>query len=102
MEWIDTAPSLQIYADELEKRWQGTEDLIVAEQDKEIFPGQLEAMLGCGEPWCAYTFWINPVPHTALVLGGFGLTRFSAEVQRLVPVAAFRGADADRDRPPVR
>ena len=67
------------------------EDIIVVEQDKEPFPGQLEAMIGCPEPWCAYTFWINPEPHTALVLGGFGVTRFSAQIQRLVPVGAFRG-----------
>lgn len=91
VEWIDTSADLQIYADEMEKRWQGDEDLIIVEQDKEIFPGQMEEMLSCPEPWCAYTYWINPVPHTALVLGGFGVTRFSAQVQRMVPVSAFRG-----------
>ena len=91
VEWIDTAPSLQIYADEMEKRWLGEQDLIIVEQDKEPFPGQPEAMLGCPEPWCGYTFWQNPVPHTALVHGGFGVTRFSAELQTWFPVAAFRG-----------
>ena len=91
VEWIDTSPDLQVYADEMEKRWGGAEDLIIVEQDKEPFPGQLQALLGCPELWCGYTFWINPVPHTNLALGGFGVTRFSAECQRLFPVSAFRG-----------
>jgi hypothetical protein len=91
IEWVDTAPDLQVYADELGKRWGRGEDLIIVEQDKEVFPGQLESMLGCGEPWCGMTFWQNPVPHTALVLGGFGCTRFSPEVQDMIPVSAFRG-----------
>jgi hypothetical protein len=92
VEWIDTSADMQIYADEMEKRWLGTEDLIIVEQDKEPFPGQIEALAaGCPEPWCGYTFWGNPVPHTALIHGGFGVTRFSAEVQRWFPVSAFRG-----------
>ena len=90
-EWVDTEGDLQIYADEMEKRWLGTEDLIIVEQDKEPFPGQLESMIGCPEPWCGYTFWQNPEPHTSLVLGGFGVTRFSAQVQTWFPVSAFRG-----------
>jgi hypothetical protein len=91
VEWIDTSADLQIYADEMEKRWDGIEDLIIVEQDKEIFAETLPSMLSCSELWCSYTFWINPVPHTNLVLGGFGATKFSVEVQRLVPVSAFRG-----------
>lgn len=92
VEWIDTTDDLQIYADEMEKRWNGTEDLIIVEQDKEIFADTLPSLLSChDEPWCGYTFWQNPEPHTALVLGGFGVTKFSAAVQRLVPVSAFRG-----------
>ena len=91
VEWVDTSADLQIYADEMEKRWLGKEDLIIVEQDKEIFAGTLPAMLSCDQPWCGYTFWINPVPHTTLVLGGFGATKFSAEVQRWFPVSAFRG-----------
>lgn len=91
VEWVDTSASLQVYADEMGKRWGHGEDLIIVEQDKEIFPGTLPSLLGCPEPWCAYTFWINPVPHTTLTLGGFGATRFSAAVQDLVPVSAFRG-----------
>jgi len=91
IQWIDTTGSQQIYADEMEKRWLGEEDLIIVEQDKEIFAESLPSLMTCSEPWCAHTFWINPEPHTTLVLGGFGCTKFSAELQRLVPVSAFRG-----------
>lgn len=91
IEWIDTHDDLQIYADELEKRWLGTEPVIIVEQDKEIFSDTLAPLLACDEPWCGFTFWQNPVPHTSLVLGGFGVTKFSPWVQRLIPVSAFRG-----------
>lgn len=91
VEWVDTSENLQVYADELEKRWTGEEDLIVVEQDKEIHPSCLPTLLECDQWWCGYTFWQNPIPHTSLVIGGFGVTRFSAECQRAIPVSAFRG-----------
>lgn len=93
IEWINTAPDRQIYADEMEKRWNGTEDLIIVEQDKEIFADTLPSLMSCDKPWCGYTYWQNPEPHTHLVLGGFGATKFSAEVQNWFPVSAFRGKD---------
>jgi hypothetical protein len=92
VEWVDTNdPENQKYADELEKRWTGEEDLILVEQDKEIHTTVLPSLLTCDSPWCAYVFWINPEPHTTLAVGPFGVTRFSAQLQRMVPVAAFRG-----------
>jgi hypothetical protein len=91
VEWINTHDDFQTYADELEKRWLGTEPVIIVEQDKEVFADTLGSLLACGEPWCGYTFWQDPVPHTHLVLGGFGVTKFSPWVQRSIPVSAFRG-----------
>jgi hypothetical protein len=91
VEWVDTSGSLQVYADELARRWQGTEDLILVEQDKEIHGSCLPEMLGCAELWCGWTYWILPEPHTTLVIGGFGVVRFSARVQQMIPVAEFRG-----------
>jgi hypothetical protein len=91
VEWVDTTDNFQTYADEMEKRWHGEEDLIIVEQDKEVHSLCLPSFLTCSGLWCAYTYWINPEPHTTLVLGGFGVTKFSAEIQRLVPVSAFRG-----------
>lgn len=91
VEWIDTTASFQIYADEMEKRWNQGEDLIIVEQDKEIHASCLPVLMSCDEPWCGYAFWQNPVPHTTLVIGGFGVTKFSAEMQKRIPVSAFRG-----------
>lgn len=90
-EWINTHDDLQTYADELEKRWLGIEPVIIVEQDKEPHGACFPSLLACGEPWCSYTFWQNPVPHTTLTLGGFGVTKFSPWVQRVIPVSAFRG-----------
>lgn len=90
-EWVDTHDDLQIYADELEKRWTGTEPVIVVEQDKEPHGACFPVLLNCDAPWCGYTFWQGPVPHTSLVLGGFGVTKFSPWAQREIPVSEFRG-----------
>jgi hypothetical protein len=90
-EWIDTSATLQVYADELDKRWGQGETIIINEQDKEMHAACLPELTACPEPWCAYVFWINPEPHTTLVLGGFGVTKFSPEVQQMMPVADFRG-----------
>lgn len=91
VEWVNTHDDLQVYADEMEKRWDGTEDLIIVEQDKEPHGECFPSMLACDAPWCGYTFWINPAPHTALVVGGFGVVKFSPWVQREIPVSEFRG-----------
>lgn len=98
VEWVETPGpdrgegATDVYARELEKRWTGEDDLILVEQDKEIFADTLPDLLGCAEPWCSCTYWIYPQPHTALALGGFGVTRFSAQVQRMVSVPEFEGA----------
>lgn len=91
VEWVHTPDPGMKYADELEKRWQGEEDLIVVEHDKEIYSDTIQSLLACNDLWCGYTCWTYPEPHTALAIGGFGVTKFSAEVQRLVPVSIFAG-----------
>lgn len=90
-EWIDTSSDLQVYADELDKRWLGVEPVIIVEQDKEPHGACFPTLLACDALWCGYTFWQSPVPHTVLTLGGFGVTKFSPQVQKLIPVEAFRG-----------
>jgi hypothetical protein len=90
-DWVETPDSGMTYVSELEKRWTGESDLFLVEEDKEVFPGMLKSMHGCAELWCGYAYWANPEPQTSLFLAGFGLTRFSAELQLLVPVSAFAG-----------
>lgn len=91
VEWVETPGAGQAYGDALEKLWTGEDDLVLVEQDKEIYPGTLPELAGCGEPWCACTYWLFPEPHTTLCIGGFGVTKFSAQIQRRVPVEEFRG-----------
>jgi len=91
IEWENTTGSLQDYANVLEKRWNKSEDLIVIEHDKEIYADTLPSLMMCGHLWCGYAYWVGVSPHTALAIGGFGVTKFSAEVQRLVKVSDFAG-----------
>lgn len=83
--YVDTSASLRSYGEELEKLWTGEDDLVLIEQDKEITGDVLPQFSACSEPWCAFTYWIYPEPHTNLVIGGFGVTKFSAAVQKLIP-----------------
>lgn len=91
VEWVETPDSGTGYAEELEKRWTGEGDLLLVEEDKEVFPQMLNHMIGCRELWCGYTYWILPEPDTSLALAGFGVTRFSARLQKLVKVSWFAG-----------
>lgn len=97
VDWVETpGPDIgpeakDFYARELEKRWDGTDDLMLVEQDKEIGPNTLRDMDGCPELWCGYTYWMYPEPHTALSIGGFGAARFSSRVREMVSVAEFEG-----------
>lgn len=97
VEWVETpGPDMgpgatDFYARELERRWGGEDELVLVEQDKEIGPGTIEDMLGCSELWCGYTYWMYPEPHTALAIGGFGVTRFSAQVRKMLAVPEFEG-----------
>lgn len=91
VEWAETPGPGMAYAGELEKRWTGEEDLILVEQDKEIFPSTLQEIASCAHPWCTCTCWVFPEPHTKLAIGAFGVTKFSAEIQRAVKVSEFAG-----------
>lgn len=91
IDWVKTPDPGMTYARELEKRWTGESDLFLIEEDKEVFPRMLKTMHGCQELWCGFAYWAMPEPDTSLLLAGFGLTRFSAELQNLVPVSAFAG-----------
>lgn len=91
VEWVDTSGSQGEYARQLEERWGTGEDLMLVEQDKEIYPATVPECLNCPEPFCSYTSWVNPVPHTTLSIGSFGVVKFSAWVQGKIPVACFAG-----------
>lgn len=92
VDWVETPDlGMRRYEEELAKRWTGQDDLLLVEEDKEVFPGMLEHMINCPQLWCGYTYWLLPEPDTCLALAGFGVTRFSAELQKLVPIGAITG-----------
>lgn len=95
VEWEDTSSDQQAYARALEARWGRGEELVVVEQDKEIYPATIPECLNCAEPFCSYTSWVNPVPHTTLSIGSFGVVKFSPWVQDRIPFSWFAG-DAQR------
>lgn len=89
IEWVETPGTGMDYAEAMIKYWTGEEDLIIIEQDKEIFPDTLPSLKTCPNLWCTCTYWIFPEPHTKLCIGGFGATKFSAEVQKMIKVPEF-------------
>jgi hypothetical protein len=91
IEWVETPDPGMSYANELEARWTGEDDLILIEQDKEIFSNTLPSLMTCSNLWCTATYWLFPEPHTTLCIGGFGATKFSAQIQRDVKVSEFAG-----------
>jgi hypothetical protein len=89
IEWVETPGTGSDYADAMKRYWTGDDDLIIVEQDKEIFPATLPSLKTCQNLWCTCTYWLFPEPHTTLCIGGFGATKFSAEIQRIIHVPDF-------------
>lgn len=104
--WLNnlTRESLERYAPEVEliktedpqdlpnairDRWNGEEDLVIVEQDKEITAEVIPSFQACDQFRCAYSYYINPDPYTREVDIGLGCTRFSAEVQQIVPATEW-------------
>lgn len=70
------------YWREIRARWQGTEDLVIIEQDIEICAGGVEEMLACDHDWCCYAYTIFRTRQRLRY--GLGFTKFSARAQQLV------------------
>jgi hypothetical protein len=70
---------------EISARWEGTEDLLLVEQDIIIHSQVIPQLCHCKEPWCVFPFPI-PSDWDSLQYHGIGCTRFSAYFQRQVPV----------------
>lgn len=81
-EHIDTSASSYAYWDELEKRWDGSSDLLTIEQHIVVHDQVLPQVEACGGDWCVFPF--GGQRH------GLGCTRFSARLQQAVPAAAIR------------
>lgn len=94
-ERIDVSESIYAYGDVIASRWDGTDDLVIIEQDNEITANVLSSFSSCGKPWCVYVYDIFPMPYTKATPLGLGCTKFSPEAQKAISVSDFIGPDPD-------
>lgn len=79
---VDVSGSKFDYWHAIRDRWDGTQDLVIIEQDIEIHAEVLPSFAACPEPWCTFSY---PIFRTSVDLTiGLGCVRFSAGVQRMV------------------
>jgi hypothetical protein len=88
------------YWREIKSRWNGEDSLTIIEHDIEIHEDVIGQFRSCPEPWCAF-------PYEVLARGnwldqGIGCTKFSAELQRLVPAEEIESVPASCWRCPGR
>ena len=89
-EYVDVSGDRKAYWREIAKRWKGVEDLVLIEHDIEIHDSVLSQFTACKSPWCVFPYQLTPddVPIT----WGLGCTKFSAGVQRKVPLIQINRA----------
>ena len=90
-EHVDTAQSAYAYWDELEKRWDGSADLLTLEQHIVVHDQVLPQMEACDGDWCVFPFGPAGASPAQLQNHGLGCTRFSARLQQQVPASLIRG-----------
>lgn len=74
------------YWQEISKRWDGSDDLLIIEHDVEVHDQVVPQLLACASDWCAFPYdyptWPDGPP---LITQALGCTRFSAALQRKFP-----------------
>lgn len=88
VEFVYTGRSRTAYWEAIAERWQGSEDLMIVEQDIEINEEVVAEFVNCPEPWCVY--WYTGPPclnaHSGVKLKeSLGCTKFSAGLQYALP-----------------
>lgn len=92
-EYVETK-GLYGYNDAIASRWDGSDSLVVIEQDKEITAEVLPSLESCDQPWCTYSAKTFPEPYTKTTIISLSCARFSVEVQK-VAQPDFYGPDLD-------
>lgn len=78
--------------------WDQRETVITLEQDIVPVRGQMQELLDCPEPWCAYAYEYPPFGLYA----GMGCTKFSKELMERFPDALIEtGKWSDSKHPPM-
>lgn len=86
-ERVDVSGDQANYWHEIRDRWNGTEDLVVIEQDNEITAETIPSFEACDQDWCtfAYDGIYGQLDHS------LGCTKFSARLQRRFPHETIAG-----------
>ena len=87
-EFVET-PGLFGYNEAISSRWDGSDDLVVIEADKEITAEVVPAFSSCSEPWCTFAYQELPAPYTKHMTYGLGCSKFSAQLQCEIPTEEF-------------
>ena len=93
-EYVETL-GLFGYNEAISSRWNGEDDLVVIEGDKEISPGSIQSFERCSKPWCLFTYDNFPAPYTREAKCGLGYAKFTAELQRIVSPSEYLVPDLD-------
>lgn len=81
---IYTGPFTENYFRAFAKQWAGEEALVSIEQDVAVHGDVIPQFAECPNPWCAFGWQVGPGQWSHWWLG---CTKFSAELQRAVPVS---------------
>ena len=101
-ELVWTGGSDTAYWEELSRRWDGNDDLMVIEHDIEIHADVVPQFTRCPSDWCCFGYEYGPSWPDHLITGALGCTRFSAELQRFMPAATIATSVSATDNlPPV-
>ena len=66
-------------------RWNGTEDLIVIEQDMGVTEDTIPALSSCFSNWCVFSYRIYTL--NLMYNYGLGCVKFSAHLQQMIPLS---------------
>lgn len=91
--FVDTSASIYDYGNAIAEYWDGAEDLVVIEGDKEITSEVIPSFATCEQPWCAYSYTVSLAGLQKQTSIGLGCTKYSASLQRLVSCADFGSDD---------
>jgi hypothetical protein len=83
------------YGEAIASRWDGTDDLVVIEQDKEITANVIPEFENCSHDWCSFSYNVYPEPYQRKIDIGLGCVKYSAHVQNMVAPSEFLHKDFD-------
>src|SRR6266516_3894602 len=70
------------YWNELTKRWDGHDDLLIIEHDIEIHDDVIPQLQACPSAWCTFPYEYGPRWPGHTITDALGCTRFTAQLQR--------------------